>query len=377
MSAGLYIHIPFCRTKCYYCSFNSFPCPDLPPEKYLNSLIAHCEKFNQIWDVERPVNTIFIGGGTPTIYSGEQISRLLGSCRTIFNIDTQAELTIETNPNTVSLQELDLLLEAGFNRLSIGVQAFDRDLLAALGRSHSVEEARQAVLVAKNAGFNNINIDLMYGLPGQTVDNFKKTLEQAMALNVAHIALYELTIEPHTRFEHSLKSGTMILPDEPDILAMEQLVQSMLSDNGYLRYEISNYAKAGFFCRHNSNYWENGTYLGVGAGAVSYVDGIRFKNIDNPGQYATLIAADDPAYEYAEGLSAEATFRETVIMGLRMLRGVDLNQLEKRFDLKPLEYYGETLRKLLAEDMIDIDGNYMKLTAKSLPMANQVLSELV
>nr|MBF0222334.1 radical SAM family heme chaperone HemW [Desulfobulbaceae bacterium] len=377
MNAGLYIHIPFCRTKCHYCSFNSFPCRDLPPEKYLNSLVAHCEKFKRIWDVARPIGTLFIGGGTPTIYSGEQISRLLGSCRKIFTIDTLAELTIETNPNTVSRSALDLLLEAGFNRLSIGVQAFDEDLLAVLGRSHTVDEARRAVEMARNAGFTNINIDLMYGLPGQTVGTFKKTLGQAMALNVAHIALYELTIEGKTQFDDRLKAGALILPDESEIVAMEELVQTMLPAHGYLRYEISNYAKAGYFCRHNSNYWENGTYLGVGAGAVSYVDGIRFKNIDNPGQYATLIAADEPAYEYAEGLSTEASFRETVIMGLRMLRGVDLNQLEKRFDLKPLSYYGETLRKLLAEDMIDIDDDYMKLTARALPVANQVLSELV
>jgi oxygen-independent coproporphyrinogen-3 oxidase len=376
-TAGLYIHIPFCRTKCHYCSFNSYPCPDIPPEKYIDSLIIHARKFREIWgEAAGGITSIFLGGGTPTIYSSNHIDRLLHACRAIFSVAAQAEQSVETNPNTVSAAGLDLLLKAGINRLSIGVQAFDDKLLAVLGRSHSAKEARQAVSMVQEAGFANVNIDLMYGLPGQTAAIFKKSLEQALALEVQHIALYELTIEEHTPFALRQKTGDLGLPDESEIIRMEEMVQTLLPANGYQRYEISNYAKKGYVCQHNINYWQNDAYFGIGAGAVSYLDGIRLKNIDNPADYVSLMASMQ-VYEYAECLSSEAAFRESIIMGLRMLQGVDLHSLKKRFDLNPIEYYGKTLEKLLADQLVVIDGEYMKLTPKALPVANQVLSELV
>jgi oxygen-independent coproporphyrinogen-3 oxidase len=230
--------------------------------------------------------------------------------------------------------------------------------------------------MVQEAGFANVNIDLMYGLPGQTAAIFKKSLEQALALEVQHIALYELTIEEHTPFALRQKTGDLGLPDESEIIRMEEMVQTLLPANGYQRYEISNYAKKGYVCQHNINYWQNGAYFGIGAGAVSYLDGIRLKNIDNPADYVSLMASMQ-VYEYAECLSSEAAFRESIIMGLRMLQGVDLHSLKKRFDLNPIEYYGKTLEKLLAEQLVVIDGEYMKLTPKALPVANQVLSELV
>jgi len=376
-SAGLYIHIPFCRTKCRYCSFNSYPCPETPPENYIDALVAHARKFREIWGVPAEgITSVFLGGGTPTIYSGEQLARLLQACHALFSIDDSIEQSVETNPNTISAVGLDLLLGAGVNRLSIGVQAFDDGLLSVLGRSHSTREVRQAVTMARQAGYTNINIDLMYGLPGQTATVFKRSLEQAMALNVEHIALYELTIEENTPFAHRLQMGELILPDEAEMVQMEELVQALLPANGYQRYEISNYAKPGYACRHNINYWRNSAYFGLGAGAASYLDGIRIKNIDDPAAYTSLMDSMK-VYEYAEGLSTQAAFRESVIMGLRMLQGVNLYSLKKRFDLNPVDYYGEILQKLLSDGLLDLDDAYMKLTPKALPVANQVLSELV
>lgn len=374
---GLYIHIPFCRTKCQYCSFNSCPCQGAPPQEYITAVVRQCEAFGALWPEPKRIGSLFIGGGTPTVYNAEMLAGLLASCGKIFSLAAQAEMTVESNPNTITREGLIALRRVGMNRLSIGVQSFDNTLLAVLGRSHSAEDARAAIGMAKEAGFANINIDLMYGLPGQTTDMLQDTLEQALALDVEHIALYELSIEEGTPFARRLERGTLVLPEESEVLAMEALLQSELPANGYERYEISNYAKPGYGCRHNINYWRNGEYIGVGAGAVSYIDGVRTKNIDSPDDYIARIASDLSICDFSECLSEEAAFRETVIMGLRMIGGVDLQCLQKRFELEPITYYGVTLEKLLADELLRIEGKYLQLTPKSLPVANQVLSALV
>ena len=264
---GLYLHIPFCRSRCAYCSFNSYAC-QAPPAAYLAALAGQIRYWaDQQWCRERRFASLFIGGGTPTIYEGGELAGLLRLCRESFNFREDPEITVEANPNTVTAQALTVLRRAGVNRLSLGVQAFSDRLLVGLGRSHTMAEAHAAIEAARQAGFANINLDLMYGLPGQSAADWRDTLTRALACGPEHLACYELTIEEGTSFARLVERGELILPGEEEALAMAERTHVLLAQAGLHRYEISNYAKPGRECRHNLNYWRNGSYLGLGAGA--------------------------------------------------------------------------------------------------------------
>lgn len=374
---GLYIHIPYCRSKCGYCSFNSVPWPGDGPDDYLDAVLAEMAQVAGGWGSDRVFTSLFIGGGTPTVYDGRALARLLAACRTQFCWIDDPEITIETNPNTVTAANLASSRAAGANRLSIGVQAFDDRLLAVIGRSHSVAQAVQAVTLARQTGFSNLNLDLIYGLPTQSLDEWRQSLNAALDLSPDHLALYELTIETGTLFAERQSRGELPLPDDDTVAEMAELGHELLARHGYLRYEISNYARPGAECRHNQNYWQNGSYVGLGAGAVSSFDGLRLKNIDNPAEYMARVQAGSVAFQDGEALGLSASFRETVIMGLRMLAGVSLASLRQRYGIEPQTYYGETLKKLRDRGLVEVDDERLWLTPKGLPVANQVLSELV
>ena len=278
---GLYLHIPFCKSRCAYCSFNSYACQS-PPAAYLAALASQIRYWaDQQWCRERAFSTLFIGGGTPTIYGGK-LAGLVGQCLTSFNFREDPEITVEANPNTVTVPLLTELRRAGVNRLSLGVQAFSDRLLAGLGRSHTKAEACSAIEAARRAGFTSINLDLMYGLPGQSTADWRESLAQALDHGPEHLACYELTIEDGTPFARLVEKGELILPEEEESLAMADLTHDLLARAGLARYEISNYAAAGRECRHNLNYWRNGSYLGLGAGAVSCLSGFRFSTVPEP-----------------------------------------------------------------------------------------------
>ncbi len=374
---GLYIHIPYCRTKCGYCSFNSEACPGAGPGVYLKALQAEMARLAAGWAKGRVFFSIFIGGGTPTIYDGAALAGLLRECRARLAWIDSPEITIETNPNTVTAGKLLACREAGANRLSIGVQAFDDRLLAAIGRSHSAAQAEHAVSMARQAGCANLNLDLIYGLPTQGLSDWRQSLEMAMALAPEHLALYELSIEPGTVFAERSARGELPLPDEDAVAEMAELGHELLARQGYRRYEISNYARPGFECRHNLNYWQNGPYVGLGAGAVSSFDGLRLKNIEDPARYLARVQAGLVAFQEGEALDLAASFRESVVMGLRMLAGVSVAALRERYGLEPQTYYGATLEKLCALGLLGLDQERLWLTDKALPVANQVLVELV
>jgi len=375
--AGLYIHIPYCRSKCGYCSFNSVPWSGAGPEDYLDAVLAEMAQVAGGWGAGRVFSSIFIGGGTPTVYDGHALTKLLAACRAQFDWTDDPEITIETNPNTVTAANLAACRAAGVNRLSIGVQAFDDRLLAAIDRSHSVAQAMQAVTLARQAGFDNLNLDLIYGLPSQSLDDWRHSIDAALNLSPDHLALYELSIEPGTLFAERQKQGELALPDDDTTAEMAELGHEMLAREGYRRYEISNYARAGAECRHNLNYWQNGPYVGLGAGAVSSFDGLRLKNIDAPAGYMERVKSGQVAFQEGEALGLAASFRESVIMGLRMLAGVSLSSLQQAYGLAPLTYYGKTLEKLRVRGLVELDEERMWLTPKALPVANQVLAELV
>jgi len=379
--AGIYIHIPFCRSKCPYCSFISYPEPGpAAMADYMTGLMGHLGLLAaNPWIATTRFATLYIGGGTPTIYSPEVLADLITTCRSHlpFNNSDRMEITVEANPNTISVEKLQTLQRAGVNRLSIGCQSFSDNLLHILGRSHSGGDVEAAVTHARAVGFDNISLDLMYGLPNQTVADWRQTLETAAGLNPDHFSIYELTIEEDTPFGDWLQTGKITLPDEETVLAMEAMGREIMTANGYERYEISNYARPGFQCRHNIIYWHNDSYLGLGAGAVSFFNGFRVRNVADYITYIKLV--DEGKYPFQDGecLSLEASFRETVIMGLRMTAGISCHRLELRYGVTPAAYYGNTLTRLIQDKLLEIRLDHLRLTDRGLLLANQVLAQLV
>jgi oxygen-independent coproporphyrinogen-3 oxidase len=375
---GLYIHIPFCRTRCGYCAFNSQALAGaVAPVVYLEAVELELARLAQGWVADRLCTSLFIGGGTPTIYPGAALVRLLDRCRGQLLFAEDMEITVESNPNTVTLASLTALVAGGVNRLSIGVQSLSDRLLTTIGRSHNAAQAMAAVALARQAGFANINLDLIYGLPSQTLADWRTTLETALELAPQHLALYELSVEPGTPFAERAAQGALPLPDDDLMAEMELLAQGLLATHGYQRYEISNYARPGYECRHNLNYWHNGSYLGLGAGAVSSFDGLRLTNLHDPAAYMARIERGLPAFDEGEALGLNASFRESVIMGLRLLAGVQRAALMARYGLDPVSYYGDTVTRLLARGLLALDEERMWLTDRALPVAHQVLAELV
>jgi oxygen-independent coproporphyrinogen-3 oxidase len=376
--AGIYLHIPFCKTKCLYCSFNSHAGRDAEIAGYLQALNSHIRRMaSHPWCRKHTFFSLYIGGGTPTICDASLLGQLIRNCLTDFPFCRDPEITVETNPNTLSSAKLQAMSEAGVNRLSIGVQSFSPSQLERLGRSHTVQDAYLAFAMARNAGFGNINLDLMYGLPGQTAKEWRQTLEAALSLAPEHFSLYELMVEEKTPLAALVAGGQYQLPTEDQVADMEAVTTGLLSCRGYKRYEISNYAKPGFICRHNINYWQNRSWLALGAGAVGSLSGMKVTNVADPMAYTRRINSNQEPVSEIECLSRPAHFRETVIMGLRMLEGISIQDMEERFHLSPLDYYGKTLQTLLAQGLVVLDSGFLRLSDSALPVANQVLAQLV
>ncbi|NTV15326.1 MAG: radical SAM family heme chaperone HemW [Desulfobulbaceae bacterium] len=376
--AGIYVHIPFCRSKCGYCAFASWPVAGQDPERYLTALGREIEFHrSQAWCRGRVFDSLFLGGGTPTILSGEQLVRLLTQLRASFTFSPAAEISVETNPNTVDAAKLEALIAAGVNRLSIGIQSFDDPTLHRIDRSHAAAQGEQAVLLARQAGFSNLSLDLIYGLPGQNPAEWRQTLARAVALQPEHLSAYQLSLDSGSRFAELAAAGRLALPDEASEAAMAEETVSYLAKAGFARYEISNYAKPGRKCRHNLNYWRNGSWLGLGAAAVGSLAGLRLRNTADPEAYQRGWENGQPAWVEAEGLDRERAFRETVIMGLRLLEGVNLAELENRFGIKARQHYGQPLANLITQGLLELTGEQLLLSSRALPVANQVLARLV
>ncbi len=376
MINSLYIHIPFCATKCSYCSFNSYAGLEALQDRYVECLLAEMEGVASGATVE-PLCTMFLGGGTPSVLPASLLIKLLGHSSRYFPCKQSTEISMEINPGTVDLEKLDCLKRAGINRISFGVQSFIDTELAKINRMHSSQEAMAAIGMAQSAGFDNVSLDLMYGLPGQTQASWRQSLETAISLGVKHLSLYQLTVEEKTPMHKMVVEGRIMLPDEDILVEMDEITRGLTIENGLLQYEISNYAQTGFQCRHNIAYWENAEYYGFGAGAVSCVGGCRKRNIADPLLYCEVIESGRQVVIEEETLESEASFRETVIMGLRMNRGVSLLSLRQRYEKDVVDYYGETLQALIAAKLIEQGTDYLFLTQKGRVFANVVMAELV
>ena len=375
---GLYLHVPFCLQKCPYCSFYSLSGRLDLSKRFITAVNRQIKIFATRREIrEQPSATIFFGGGTPSMLSPTILVDLLQACLDQFPHTDELEISIEVNPATIDQEGLQLLRRGGFNRLSIGVQSFNNQELKKIGRVHSAAEARQTVHMARQAGFTNISLDLMYGLPGQDEQSWQVNINHALALEPDHLSIYELTIEEDTPFAHRLNRNDLQLPNEEKILAMMEITRQLTSGAGLSRYEISNYARPGFQCRHNINYWQNGPYIGLGPGAVSRLGPTRFTTVADVELFCERLENGQEVRQEEETLDNEARFRETVIMGLRMTKGVSLNALKQRFGINPTSYYGATLNQLMEHELVEIQQGRFRLTESGLLLANTVMAQLV
>ncbi|MDK2820907.1 MAG: hypothetical protein PWP31_872 [Clostridia bacterium] len=373
---ALYMHIPFCVRKCNYCGFISYSSRDLEVmNSYCEALKREMELVSKRW--WGSVSTIFLGGGTPTVLPTNQLEGLLESIYDFFNIKPLVEISIEANPGTVDLDKYKILLKGRVNRLSLGIQSFDDNLLKTMGRIHCKQDIYESYNLARKAGFDNINLDLIFGLPGQTLTNWQNTLKEAIALQPEHISVYSLQIEEGTYWGNLAANGKLILPGEDLELAMYQEAQSKLSAAGFEHYEISNFAKPGYKCRHNLTYWYNQYYIGIGAAAASFWQDERWRNYTDLKQYNQVLTKGSLPRGEIEILTLKQQMAETMFMGLRLIKGICLENFRQRFNLDVIDVYHEEIDYLLKTGLIEIVNNHLRLTSKGLPLANEVFIHFV
>ncbi|MER3403166.1 MAG: coproporphyrinogen III oxidase [Armatimonadota bacterium] len=369
MPVSLYVHIPFCHRKCGYCDFNSYAMAGAIVEAFVSAL--HTEIAQTPYAGIR-AHTVFFGGGTPTFLNEKSLSDILEHLARRFRIVPHAEITLEANPGSVRPDQLKALRKAGFNRISFGVQSFHADELQRMDRIHSPEDVLRSVEWARTAGFHNLNLDLIFALPDQTLERWAQNLACATALESEHLSLYALMLEPNTRFYHLYQKGQLRLPEEDLQVAMYRLAQQETARAGYLQYEISNYAKPGYECQHNLTYWRNEPYLGFGPGAVSYMEGVRWTNIKHPREYVRRLQRGEPLVLESESLTGWEQVGETLMLGLRTLVGVDLAEMEVRFGLPVSAHYAETITTLCKRGWLARDGTRIRLTQEGLLWHSEV-----
>ncbi len=373
---SLYIHAPFCVRKCHYCGFYSTAYSRLNADLYLTSLRLEAVGYQQTFS-DRLFESVYIGGGTPTVLSSEQLKALIDIVKEQYRLSPDVEWTIEANPNTVSTQKLMLLLDSGINRLSLGVQSFHDEILTILGRPHTSREAADCFRLARKAGFANISLDLIYGIPGQSAAQWKETLDRAVDLEPNHISAYSLSIDEGSRFMSESAAGRLALPDEESVAAMYEHTAKKLTDVGYEHYEISNFCLPGFSCRHNNNYWTRGEYLGLGPGAWSFISGRRYHVIDDIGKYAARMGAGASVIEDQEVVEQREAANETVMLGLRTSRGVDLVRYEKEFGVDALRRFAENAAPLKQAGLLEEHSGRLKLSDHGILLSNEALTRLI
>lgn len=348
---SLYIHIPFCVRKCGYCDFLSAPADEKARDWYVQALLMEIERYRGTETADRKIKTLYIGGGTPSILSVNQLDCIIQKIKCTFNFCNDIEASMEMNPGTASKEKCRALYQMGINRLSIGLQSTNDKELNTLGRIHSYEDFLNTYTWCREAGFQNINVDLMAALPYQTVESYTTGLRKIIRLAPEHISAYSLILEEGTPFYQKYNSGCYPLPDEEQERLMYRETEQILAQAGYERYEISNYAKKGYACRHNLVYWQGGDYLGLGLGSSSYMDGVRFHNTTDFDIYV-----NQGAYvEDREELSVQAKMEEFMFLGLRVMAGVSGTEFEKRFGKIMEDVYGDVLRKHEEEGLLQIE----------------------
>ena len=375
----LYIHIPFCVKKCDYCDFLSFPADSNTQIRYVHALLQEIRYYgNLLGDYHVP--TIYIGGGTPSWLEENLIYTVLQQVASSFHVEADAEISIECNPGTVTAKKLNVYQSAGINRLSIGLQSTNNEELKALGRIHTYDQFLKTYELARNAGFENINIDLMSGLPYQTLDKFLESLQTVIRLKPEHISAYSLIIEEGTSFAKLYGEGSPLerdLPSEEEERLMYEKTEEILGENGYHRYEISNYAKEGMECRHNLGYWERKNYLGLGLGASSLLDNRRYSNTENLREYTECAGQPEKIRKNTEHLTEEEQMEEFIFLGLRKMNGSSEQAFWNCFQKTIWDCYGENIRKVMEKGLLKQREGCLSLTKKGIDVSNYVFAEIL
>lgn len=366
-----YVHIPFCTQICYYCDFSKVFIKNQPVDAYLQALIREFESY----DIKK-LRTLYIGGGTPTSITAEQLEYLLTNLTKYLDLSVLEEFTIEANPGDLTEDKIEVLKNSAVNRVSLGVQTFNDKHLKQIGRSHNEAQIYSTIENLKKAGFHNISIDLIYALPGQTMEDVKENVAKAIALDIPHLSLYSLILEHHTVFMNKMRRGKLQLPQEDLEAEMFEYIISELEKNGFEHYEISNFTKPGFESRHNLMYWDNAEYYGVGAGASGYLNGVRYRN-RGPIQHYLKAVSEGNARLSEETLTKEEMTEEELFLGLRKKSGVSIARFEEKFGVSFEERYGQIVRELCNQGLLVPDDNVVRMTKKGLFLGDTVAERFI
>ncbi|MDD2335736.1 MAG: radical SAM family heme chaperone HemW [Geobacteraceae bacterium] len=376
MALSLYIHYPFCLRKCFYCAFNSRTDASCTSDEYVAGLLRELEMRSGMPEKGSFAGTLYFGGGTPSLLESCQVEKIIDAAAKHYALSADAEITLECNPGTITFEKLTALRATGVNRLSLGVQSFEDDFLQKLGRAHTAGQSLAAFRAAREAGFDNIGIDLIHSLPGQTLVQWQSELSRACELSPEHLSVYGLTVEEGTPFALLEEEGKLLLPEEEESASMYEKSSEMLGASGYEQYEIANFARPGFRSRHNSGYWQRRPYLGFGAGAHSYLQlpasGIRFSNTERAEDYLQLISSGCLPTSESRNLSRDEAMAECLFLGLRLTEGVSLDHFYKEFSVSFQEVFGTACADLFAAGLLEIRNGYLRLTEKARILSNQV-----
>lgn len=368
-----YVHIPFCTQICYYCDFSKVFIKNQPVDAYLEALIKEFNDYYQIKDLQ----TLYIGGGTPTAISGEQLDYLLTNLSKNLNLNMLEEFTIEANPGDLTPDKVAVLKQSAVNRVSLGVQTFNNKHLKQIGRGHNEDQIYESIDSLKSAGFDNISIDLIYALPNQTITDVKENVAKALALDIPHLSLYSLILEHHTVFMNKMRRGKLNLPTEDLEAEMFDYIISEMEDHGFEHYEISNFTKPDFESRHNLMYWNNAEYFGCGAGASGYVDGIRYRNRGPIQHYLKAIKEKGQARFQEERLSQAEKMEEELFLGLRKKSGISIQRFENKFGLPLMEVYGQAIDDLEKDGLILVEKDCIRMSKKGLFLGDTVAEKFI
>lgn len=366
-----YVHIPFCTQICYYCDFSKVFIKNQPVDAYLQALIREFRSY----DITE-LRTLHIGGGTPTSISAVQLDYLLTELIRDLNLNTLEEFTIEANPGDLTVDKIEVLQKSAVNRVSLGVQTFNDKHLKRIGRSHNEAQIYSTIDALKTAGFQNISIDLIYALPGQTMDDVRSNVAKALSLNIPHLSLYSLILEHHTVFMNKMRRGKLHLPTEDLEAEMFEYIISEMERNGFEHYEISNFTKPGFESRHNLMYWDNVEYYGVGAGASGYLDGIRYRN-RGPIQHYLKGVSEGNARLSEEVLSKNEMMEEELFLGLRKKEGVSIGKFEQKFGTSFEKRYGQIVQELQSDGLLKENNGFIQMTKKGLFLGDTVAEKFI
>ncbi|MCK9419468.1 MAG: radical SAM family heme chaperone HemW [Nitrospirae bacterium] len=372
---SLYIHIPFCVRKCRYCGFYSTAYSPGRADEFIAGFIHEAARYRYDFS-HRTFSSIYMGGGTPTVLSPDQLGLLVRVIRDQFPIDDRVEFTVEANPSTVTSEKLSLLLAQGVNRLSLGVQSFSDEILQTLGRLHTGEQAADAFRLARSTGFKNIGVDLIYGIPGQTATRWEETLDAAIALKPEHLSAYSLSLDDGSQLMRDAEAGGFTMPDDEVTAAMYEYAVPKLSKAGYAQYEISNFSLPGYECRHNMNYWDRGEYLGLGPGAWSFISGRRYANISDTGEYSKRLSDGRSVIDTEETIGPIPSARETILLGLRTMKGLDLLRFEREYGADLLLRLERNVVPLRDAGLVRVTEGRLTLTGRGILLSNAALARL-